>query len=154
MRALAAATCLVLASTGAQGEPKETCLQRPSAHYDAGIAHHLSKSRTPHRVSAEGGVCVAAEHASALEEASRQVDAHFWEVARLLRDDCEERAFVEWATREKLRFEIGNVVDLNRRPAGRMFHLRSYSSDEVAANRRKLDEAPAGAACTAAGVTV
>jgi hypothetical protein len=55
---------------------------------------------------------------------------------------CDEKALVEWAGREGLRFEVTDAVDLQRRPAGRMFHLRSYTDEEVAFHRRKLEEAP------------
>jgi hypothetical protein len=58
-----------------------------------------------------------------------------------------DRAYVEWAEREKLRFEESEVVDLERKPAGRMFHLRSFTAEEATEHRRKLQDAPRGASC-------
>jgi hypothetical protein len=120
----------------------ETCVQRPGRHFEAGVAYHLAREGTAHRVSADRGVCVAGASAAALEAAVREVERHFWEVAHHLRGACEEQALVEWAARENLRFEVTSVVDLRRRPAGRMFHLRSYTAEEVAFHRRKLEESP------------
>jgi hypothetical protein len=95
----------------------------------------------------ESGICVAEGRAAELDHAQRSLFAHFWEVAQHLRDACEERAFVDWAGREKLRFEVSDAVDLGRKPAGRMFHLRSYTAEEAAAHRRRLQDAPQGASC-------
>jgi hypothetical protein len=147
--------CLACAIASAAGmvEAKEACVQRPGSHFVAGVAYHLAKSGVAHRMSQESGVCVADAASGELEAAVRQVEKYFWEVAHLLKNACEERAFVEWATRENLRFEIADVVDLGRKPAGRMFHLRSYTQEEVLSNRRKLGEAPQGAGCAPESMT-
>src|SRR6185436_18743199 len=121
---------------------EEACVQRPGRHFEAGVAHHLARNGIAHRASPDRGVCVADGSAAALDAAVRQVERHYWEVARLVGSACEEAALVEWAGREKLRFEVTDVVDLARKPAGRMFHLRSFDEDEVAFHRRKLEEAP------------
>jgi hypothetical protein len=142
-----------IASGGCIVEAKDRCIQRPGSHFDAGVAYHLSKNGIPFRIAGEGGVCVAEEVSLEFESAMRQVEKYFWEVAYHLNNDCEERAFVDWATRENLRFDVGDVVDLNRKPAGRMFHLRSYTYEEVVSNRRKLNEAPQGVVCAIENMT-
>lgn len=142
-----------LAGLPAGAQAADTCVQRPGRHFDAGIAYHLSKAGVPHRLTPEKGVCVAEELAPAIDSATKQVEQHYWEVALKLRDACEERTLVEWATKENLRFEVGDVVDLERKPAGRMFHLRSFTPEEVALNRRKLDEAPRAPACRLENMT-
>ena len=146
MKVVAICACMALA-LACDAAAKERCIQRPGKHYEAGVAQALTARRIAHKLAPESGVCVSEEHAAELEAATLRVDQHFWEVAHYLRDACEERALVEWARREKLRFEVGDVVDLGRKPAGRMFHLRSYTAEEVSANRRKLEDAPKGASC-------
>jgi hypothetical protein len=120
----------------------ESCVQRPGRHFDAGVAYHLARDGIAHRMTAERGVCVDGASAASLDAAVRQVERRYWEVALRLRGACDEKALVEWAGREGLRFEVTDAVDLQRRPAGRMFHLRSYTDEEVAFHRRKLEEAP------------
>lgn len=141
---LAALAAFLAACAAAHAE--DACGYHPSRHYAAGVAHHLSAKGVPYRL-VEGGICVSEDRGAELEAAQRRVFEHFWEVAHHLADACEERAYVEWAEREKLRFEVSDVVDLARKPAGRMFHLRSFTADEAAANRRKLQDAPRGASC-------
>jgi short-subunit dehydrogenase involved in D-alanine esterification of teichoic acids len=51
-------------------------------------------------------VCVSGRKAAELRAAEAEVDATFHEVACLLKDSCEERAFVDWAKREGLRVDI------------------------------------------------
>lgn len=136
-----------IASGAGIAEAKDRCIQHPGKHFDAGVAYHLSKNGIPFRIAGELGVCVAEEASPQFEAAIRHVESYFWGVAYHLDNDCEERAFVDWAIRENLRFDVGDVVDLNKKRAGRMFHLRSYTYDEVVSNRRKLDEAPRAGAC-------
>jgi hypothetical protein len=145
--AAALAACLCAAARA-----DDACSYHPSRHYPAGVARHLSIGGVPYRL-VEGGICVTESRAAELESAQRRVFEHFWEVAHPLRDACEERAYVEWAQGEKLRFEVSDAVDLDRRPAGRMFHLRSFTADEVAAHRRRLQDAPRGASCEAGTAT-
>ena len=134
-------------------EAKDRCIQRPGIHFEAGIAYHLSKNGVPYRITGEGGVCVAEEASAEVEAAIRQVEKYFWEVAYLLNNVCEERAFVDWASKENLRFDVADVVDLNRELSGRMFHLRSYTYEEMVSNRRKLNEAPQNVVCTIENMT-
>jgi hypothetical protein len=147
MHARAFGATAALAALAAAAQPADRCMQNPGIHYDAGVAYHLEKKGIPYSMRPGSGVCVAAAHSSDLDAAAAQIDNYYWEVAYLLRNACEERAVVEWATREGLRFDVSEVVDLARKPAGRMFHLRSYTQEEVVSNRRRLDEAPGRAAC-------
>ena len=125
-----------------------TCHQNSGKYYDVAVSRQLTKNGIPHTLDADRGVCVPKKQTAALDLASRQVDGYFHEVADLLRDECEERALVEWATREKLSFEIADTTKPDGKPGRRMFLLRSFSRDEVEANKRKLrNEAPKGAHC-------
>jgi hypothetical protein len=126
----------------------ETCVQRPG-HYDAGLAYHLAKRGVPYTAGPERGVCVAEERSSDMAAAMTQLDSHYWEVAKALKNACEERAYVEWASRAKLRFDVGDVVDLSRKPAGRMLHLRSFTAEEAVEYQRKLDAAAKNVDCEA-----
>lgn len=148
MHAVPFSICAMALALPAQAN--EQCVQRPSVHYGPGLAQLLSSERVPHRITPKG-ICVDEKHAAALDAAERNVDNHFWEVAHLIRSTCEERALIAWATKENLRFEVNEVVDLARKPAGRMFHLRSYTKDEVQANHRRLAEAMRLIACRLPG---
>ena len=149
--AVAAACAAAFVSIGV--EARERCVQRPGEHYDGGVAFHLARKGIPHRIEPDRGVCVAEELASELQAAAHQVDYYFWEVAHLLRSDCEEQTLVEWARKEELRYDVGDVYRIDGQRAGRMFHLRSYTYEEVIANRRKLDEAPQKLGCTVEDLT-
>jgi len=95
-----------------------------------------------------GGLCVDERFTKDFEAAQREVDSHFYEVAHRLSDSCEEREFVAWATKEKLRFDVRPTFDAIKRPSGSMFLLRSFTSEEVVANRRRLEkDAPKAAFC-------
>jgi hypothetical protein len=111
------------------------------------VAYHLARDGIAFRTTEENGVCVSDDQAARVEDAMRRLDRYFWKVDRLLRDPCEERALVDWAAKEGLRFDVGNVVDLKGDVAGRTFRLFSYTQQELEANRRKLDEAPKEAQC-------
>lgn len=138
--------CILPACVAACGS--EQCFQQELKYYDEALSRQLTSNGIAHVVKADRGVCVASKYGSQLDSARRQVDSYFHEVADLLADACEERAFSEWATREGLRFEIRSTVSSQGPPERRMFLLRSYSQEEVAMNRRRLsDDAPKGASC-------
>ena len=122
-------------------EPK--CGGSDAKYYDDALGHQLAKRDISYHIRRDGMVCVEVRYAAEFDAAMREVDRYFHEVAELLKDACEERAFVEWATREKLRFDVRSTTD-----GGRMFLLRSFNADEVAANMRRLSkDAPKAASC-------
>ena len=106
-------------------------------YYDDALGHQLARRDVSYQIRRDGMVCVEGRHATEFRAAQGEVDKYFHEVAHLLKDACEQRAYESWATREKLRFDI----------RGRMFLLRSFNAEELAANRRRLSSAPKGAAC-------
>ena len=116
----------------------DACRGSDAKYYNAALAFHLAKRGVPYRVSGSV-VCVSARNAGGLRAAEADVDASFHEVAHLLRDSCEEHAFADWAKREGLRFEIRSTANSQNQPSGRMFLLRSFTPEEVASNRTKLD---------------
>jgi hypothetical protein len=137
---------LVLVTFAACAEPK--CGGSDLKYYDEAIAHHLAKRGIPYKIRSDGMVCVDGKHASDFVAADREAAKYFHEVAHLLKDKCEERAFVEWATRERLRFDIRDTIRSDGSPGGGMFLLRSFNADELAANKRRLtDDAPRGVSC-------
>jgi hypothetical protein len=137
---------LVLASLAACAEPK--CGGSDLKYYDQAIAYHLDKRGIPYRIGADGMVCVDGKHAADLTAADREAAKYFHEVAHLLKDACEERAFFEWATKERLRFDIRGTLRSDGSPGGAMFLLRSFNADELATNRRRLDnDAPGNVSC-------
>jgi len=137
---------LVLASLAACAEPK--CGGSDLKYYDQAIAYHLDKRGIPYRIGADGMVCVDGKYAADLTAADREAAKYFHEVAHLLKDACEERAFFEWATKERLRFDIRGTLRSDGSPGGAMFLLRSFTADELATNRRRLDnDAPRNVSC-------
>jgi hypothetical protein len=148
MRGSVAPVCiaLLLSQLTACAEPK--CGGSDVRYYDQALAYHLDRRGIPYKIGSGGMVCVEGRYASEFVAAGREVDKYFHEVADLLKDSCEERAFVEWATEERLRFDIRDTIRPDGSPGGRMFLLRSFTPDELAANRRRLsDDAPRGASC-------
>lgn len=148
MRVLLAITAALLLCTGVV-HAKETCGGSDAKYYDEALMYHLSAKKIPYRPMRGGGLCVDERFTKEYGAVQREVDSHFHEVAHRLTDSCEERAFVAWATKEKLRFDVRPVLDSLKRPAGSMFFLRSFTSEEVATNMRRLgQDAPRSAACS------
>lgn len=126
----------------------EKCGGTDVKYYDQALSFHLTKAGVEHRVDRDGMVCVAKKHTAEFVAAERKTDESFHEVAYLLRDSCEESAFVDWATKEKLRWDIRQGHDANQKPGGRLLLIRSFTREEVAANADKLqNQAPKGATC-------
>jgi hypothetical protein len=118
------------------------CRGSDAKYYNEGLRYQLARLGVPHRVSGEV-VCVSARRASDLRAAEMELERTFPQVAELLKDECEERAFVAWATREKLRFDVRESTSGHR-----LFLLRSFNKEELADNMRRLTkEAPKGASC-------
>jgi len=131
------------------GCAEDACRGSDEKYYNEALAFHLARRGVSHRVS-DSVVCVSARNAAGLRAAEADVDASFPEVAYLLGDSCEERAFADWAKREGLRFDIRSTVDSQNQPSGRMFLLRSFTREEVASNRTRLaNGAPKKATCDA-----
>lgn len=132
---------LLCGCLAACAEPK--CGGSDVKYYDQALAYQLGKRGIRPDVRNDGMVCVDGRHAAAFDTAVREADKYFHEIADLLKDECEERAFVQWATREKLRFDVRDTTT-----GKRMFLLRSFDAEEVASNRQRLTrDAPKGAAC-------
>jgi len=137
---LALAVCGVLIGCA---EPK--CGGSDLKYYDQALAYQLGKRGIRADVRNHGMVCVDGRHATEFDAAVREADRYFHEIADLLKDECEERAFVQWATREKLRFDVRGTTS-----GKRMFLLRSFNAEEVASNRQRLTrDAPKGMTCPA-----
>lgn len=126
---------------------KEKCGGSDTKYFDEALAYHLARARVPHTVKPGGLVCVPQSRAMDLLRAQTEVDASFHEVAHLLRDACEERALVDWATKQRLRFDVRPTRNARNEPSGRMFLLRSFTREEVSLNRERLAKSPMGATC-------
>ena len=130
------------------GCAEDACRGSDAKYYNEGLKYHLAKTGVPYRVSGEV-ICVSGRNASELRAAEARLDASFHQVADLLKDSCEEQAFVEWATKEGLRFDIRDTIRSDGSPGGRMFLLRSFTEEELAANERRLsNDAPKGMSCS------
>jgi hypothetical protein len=137
--------CLFGALT-ACAEPK--CGGSDLKYYDQAIGYHLAQRGVRYDIRSGGMVCVEGKYAADFVAAEREAAKYFHEVADLLKSACEEQAIVEWATREKLRFDVRGTIRSDGSPSGRMFLLRSFTAEEVAENRRRLsNDAPRGASC-------
>ena len=131
------------------GCAEDACRGSDAKYYNEAVASQLKARGVAQRVSGDV-VCVSGRNAERLRAAQAAVDATFHEVAYLLKDACEEQAFAAWAKREGLRFDIRGTLDMNSQPSGRMFLLRSFTPEEVASNRTRLDSgAPKKATCSA-----
>lgn len=129
------------------GCAEDACRGSDAKYYNEGLKYHLAKRGVPYRVADEV-ICVSGRNAPELRAAEAQLEASFHEVADLLKDSCEEQAFVEWATSERLRFDIRDTTRPDGSPGGRMFLLRSFGPEEVAENGRRLsNDAPRGMSC-------
>src|SRR3954469_7077630 len=116
--------------------------------YDDGLIFYLNKAGVPYRRMHGSGLCVAGKYSSQLRAAERELDRYFPQIAHNPKDSCEERALGEWARRENLRFDLRPAVDIGNRPSGNIFLLRSFTHEEMIANREKLEHsAPIGATC-------
>jgi hypothetical protein len=124
------------------------CVNHSVAYYEQGLARLLAANGVAHSLERDRGVCFARRDAPKVKAAEQELEKYFYQVADLLRDECEETALVEWATRQGLRFEVHDTVSHDGRPAGRMINLYSFSREEMEANHRKLySEAPRGRTC-------
>jgi hypothetical protein len=126
-----------------------SCRSSTFKYYNEALSARLTANGVANKLISGSGVCVSVKDGAQIESADREVDNYFHEVAKALRDSCEERAFSEWATREKLRFDILDSTGSDRKPTGRkLFVLRSFSKEEVAVNQQRLtNESPKQAVC-------
>ncbi len=150
MRTVVATLTMTVLSACSDEPP--ACRQNSGKYYDVAVSRQLARDGVRHTIDAERGVCVSRDLLPKLEAASREVDTFFHAVAGMLKDECEERAFVEWATREKLPFEVADTKHSDGTYGGRMFLLRSFSRDEIEPNKEKLwNQSPRGAQCKLKG---
>jgi hypothetical protein len=139
---------LVAALGSASAFAKEYCGGSDAKYYDEGLIFHLSKADVPYRKMHGSGLCVDDKYSTQFKAAERELERYFPQVAHNPKDSCEERALVEWAQREKLRFDLRPAFDMRNQPSGNLFLLRSFTNEEMVANREKLDRsAPIGATC-------
>lgn len=124
------------------GCAKDVCRGSDARYYNEGLRYQLDQRGVPHKVSGEV-ICVSGRRADDLRAAEAELDRSFHEVADLVKDSCDERALTEWATREKLRFDVRESTT-----GSRMFLLRSFNKEEAATNMRRLTkDAPRGVSC-------
>lgn len=142
-----AITCTTI-GIGCSNE-KEVCGGSDTKFYNDGLIFHLSKASVPYRRMHGSGLCVNEQYSSQFKAAQHEIDRYFPEIAHNPKDACEERALVEWAQKEKLRFDLLPALDSQNRPAGNLFFLRSFTYEEMVSNRERLERsAPTGATCT------
>lgn len=129
-------------------QAEERCTNSSARYWDQALSRQLAKNDVRHVMRPPNNVCFSTADAKRVEAATREVDNFFPEVAALLKDACEERAYVEWATAAGLLFEVGAAKDSAGNPGGRLFMLRSLTKEDVPINRQRLsNEAPGGKTC-------
>ena len=149
MRSAATFALTVILGSGCAKETPEVCGGSDARFYDDGLIFHLSKAGIPFRRMQGGGLCVDEKYSFQFKAAEREMERYFPQVAHNPKDACEERALVEWAQRERLRFDLRPALDSQNRPAGNLFFLRSFTYEEMVSNREKLEKsAPVGSTCT------
>lgn len=126
-----------------------SCRSFTFKHHNEALSARLTANGVANKLIPGSGVCVSVKDGAQIDRADLEVDNYFHEVAKALRDSCEERAFSEWATREKLRFDILDSASADRKSTGKkMFVLRSFSKEEVTVNQQRLDnDSPKQAFC-------
>ena len=142
--------CVVALSLSLVGcsSAEQVCGGSDAKYYDEGLIFHLTKANVPYRRMHQSGLCVDAKYSSQFREAERELEKYYPQLAHNPKDACEEQALVEWAKREGLRYDLRPAFDSANRPAGNLFLLRSFTAEEMASNREKLDRsAPIGATC-------
>jgi hypothetical protein len=141
---------------GCAREEEPQCWPEENQYYVEALSKRLSKNGVTHSFHPKGSVpnrseasvCYAPRFKPDVKKATQEVDNYFREVAGVLRDACEERAFVEWAAKEKLPIEVVDTESSDGKYAGRMFLIYSITPEDVALNRQKLlDGAPRNARC-------
>jgi hypothetical protein len=141
---------LALVLAGCTAEPSADngrCIKHASPHYDAALAKQLTKTGVKHAVT-DKGICVKHGDAARYDAAAAELDKYFGEVAALLKDECEERALVEWARKEGIIHEVKATQKPNSSPGPKMIVLRSFNADEVKLNKLRLaNDAPKGVSC-------
>jgi len=139
---------LVAALGSASALAKEHCGGSDAKFYDEGLIFHLTKAGVPYRRMHGYGLCVDDKYSTQFKAAQRELERYFPQIAHKPKDSCEERALVEWAQREKLRFDLRPAFDMQNQPTGNLFLLRSFTNEEMVANREKLNRSTAvGATC-------
>jgi hypothetical protein len=139
---------LVAALGSAPTFGKEHCGGSDAKFYDEGLIFHLTKAGVPYRRMHGSGLCVDDKYSTQFKAAERELERYFPQIAHKPKDSCEERALVEWAQREKLRFELRPAFDMQNQPTGNLFLLRSFTNEEMVANREKLARSsPLGTTC-------
>jgi hypothetical protein len=147
MRNIASFSLSVLMSCSV-AHAEDACGGSDAKYYDEGLMFHLARAGVPYRKVDGGGLCVEARYATQLKSAERELDRYFYEIAHNPRDPCEERALVEWARRERLRFVLAPSRNSRNEPAGNLFLVRSFTYEEMVTNRDTFDRsAPKGAKC-------
>jgi hypothetical protein len=127
---------------------KEVCGGSDAKYYDEGLIFHLAKANVPYRRMHQSGLCVDEKYSSQFREAERELEKYYPQLAHNPKDACEEQALVEWAQREGLRYDLRPAFDNANRPVGNLFLIRSFTAEELASNREKLNSsAPRGATC-------
>ena len=140
---------LGLVSFGCIGAENEQCADQSAKYHAEALSLRLTKNGVAHVVKTGRGICFDPKNAAQVDKASRELDQYFYEVVRGLTDSCEEKAFVAWAEKEKLRFEVFESQDADRKPSGRkLLTIYSMSEEDRDVNQRKLwNEAPRGVRC-------
>lgn len=139
---------LVAALGSASTLAGEECGGSDAKYYDDGLIFYLTKAGVPYRRMDGYGLCVDDKYSTQFKAAQRELDRYFPKIAHKPKDSCEERALIEWAQREKLRFELRPAFDMQNQPTGNLFLIRSFTNEEMVANREKLERsAPVGVTC-------
>src|SRR3954470_9981624 len=115
------AAAILMLSLGGCAGADEVCGGSDARYYDEGLIFHLTKANVPYRRMQHSGICVDAKYASRFREAERELEKYYPQLAHNPKDACEERALVEWARKEGLRYDLRPAFDSAKRPAGNLF---------------------------------
>jgi hypothetical protein len=126
---------------------KDVCAASGAKHFDDGLVYHLARANVPYLRKDPGLVCVDEKHTKKLVAAEAELENYFHEIAIVPLDDCGERALIEWAQKEGLRYEVDRTFDAQRRPIGKLLFVRSFTYEQLQSNREKLKAAPERVKC-------
>ncbi len=125
----------------------EVCEFR-NKHYSKAVSQKLEMDSVRHRVSAKGELCFTVNNLSEIRRTEREVDKYFAAVTGLFRNECEEKLIIDWAIRNNIALEVFDATDAKTGKPRRLFHIYSFSEEDVFKNRGKLLlEAPDESVC-------
>ena len=127
----------------------EQCTNHSAKYYSDALSAELKKEGVPHSFSKDRGVCFSSLRAANVAIAALEVDRNLFAVIELLQDECQERAFVDWANNSSIPFQIEASKTSDGIAGKHVFVMFSFTAEDVDRNKRRLvADAPKNVNCS------